>query len=838
MEDPKSNPKHSKRLTKRPPPSVAASLSVTGGGSERQQSLRSQTSTTNLQRSPSAPQHPQSQQRYTHSRQTTSPGSIAYNSSNSSLDRQISAPSPILDLTEVYSPAPSQGGVSYNSQSHSTRHTLSDKTSQEFIGAPFDGSGILNRLSGYQSSLRRPPPPPLTHTAPNLHMMSPPLRQSASFSSGDKMNEKSKARTSDGQSSGKRFSDETKDPKTGMIRKKSGLSGLMSNMLGSPRTPKISAPENPVHVTHVGYDNQTGQFTGLPQDWARILEQAGVSKKEQAEADQGVLKNVVDFYKINAEKGDEDIWDKIPQARVPDLRIGTSTPGPLSPGLLNTPNYSALSSPPASPRFPANHETSFENPRSPPPVPRPGQSPQILQSKDMNGMVPTRPAPRPPVAYPTRAAPPPPKDSGIGMPRQSEDLPALAYVPPTQQDTSTMLPEELRSRSNSRVNGMSATYAPSQVQVSSPQVVYQQQMQQQQQNQLQSVSRNPSKRQQNGPVPQNNVDIDNGIPHPSQQIRVRQQDQARARPRQRQAPNTDIVARLTQICSKGDPREIYEDLVKIGQGASGGVFTGHKKDNFSLVAIKQMNLEQQPKKELIINEIIVMKDSRHPNIVNFIDSFLIQGELWVIMEYMEGGSLTDVVTFNIMTEGQIAAVCRETLMGLQHLHSKGVIHRDIKSDNILLSNEGNIKLTDFGFCAQINEHQSKRSTMVGTPYWMAPEVVTRKEYGRKVDIWSLGIMAIEMIEGEPPYLTESPLRALYLIATNGTPTVKEPQNLSAVFQDFLSFALKVDPEKRASAHDLLRHDFMKKCADLASLSPLVRSARSARAQEKASKMAA
>lgn len=321
---------------------------------------------------------------------------------------------------------------------------------------------------------------------------------------------------------------------------------------------------------------------------------------------------------------------------------------------------------------------------------------------------------------------------------------------------------------------------------------------------------------------------------PPQAAHVGPTPRPRQRPRQ-SLQSSDIVNKLTQICSREDPLQKYRNMTKIGQGASGGVYTAYERGNNKCVAIKQMNLEQQPKKDLIINEILVMRDSKHRNVVNFIDSFLVRGELWVVMEYMEGGSLTDVVTFNMMTEPQIAAVCREVLFGLQFLHSKGVIHRDIKSDNILLSSEGNIKLTDFGFCAQINEAHMKRTTMVGTPYWMAPEVVTRKEYGRKIDIWSLGIMAIEMIEGEPPYLNESPLRALYLIATNGTPEIKNDEDLTPIFRDFLAFALKVDPEKRASAHDLIRHAFIQTAEPLATLSPLVKAARRARNEERAAK---
>ncbi|KAL2280798.1 hypothetical protein FJTKL_12303 [Diaporthe vaccinii] len=864
-----------RRLTKKPPSSHSqyqhqyqhrSSNSIDGRFDT--QSIQSKRSSTSLRRAPSAPPARTPTSNASNSSSPRHPPTSAHSAvaaatatatAGATYSQRSLNPSPIVPSSEFaglsFSSYPQSASANRdparrdhyrlsdphnNNLNHgtasatSTHHRLHSKASEEFIGAPFDGSAILNRIEATKSttSHQRPSIPHSAYASPDPRVPGPTLDQSASFSAAPDIMaaEKSQgAKVPESQLNGpKRFSDEAKEPKMpSVLRKKSGFTGFMTSLVGSPKKPLISAPENPVHVTHVGYDSSTGQFTGLPKEWQRLINESGIPEKDR-QANPQMLVDVLTFYKETTEKPHEDQnLEKFHDVRAPEMRQMNSQPGSAT---LPPPGYTG----------------SFENPRSPPPVPKGfGSHP----SKDIN-LMPNRPAPKPPVSMSNRAnapAPYPTKDSGIGMPSAGDEGP---YNHP--KEPPPMLPEEhrSRSRSNSRVNvPTTPAPAPSPPVQPSP-AAYQQQLMQQQQEQAMAqaqaamtgqIGRAPSKRQQNQqPTPPQSQHQFTRGPEQNGAQRPPQPQGAvpGARPRQRQQRHSngiDVIASLKRICSEGDPREIYRGFSKIGQGASGGVFTGHERGSNRLVAIKQMNLEQQPKKDLIINEILVMKESSHPNIVNFIDSYLCGGELWVVMEYMEGGSLTDVVTFNIMTEGQIASVCRETLKGLQHLHSKGVIHRDIKSDNILLSMEGNIKLTDFGFCATINEAHNKRTTMVGTPYWMAPEVVTRKEYGRKVDIWSLGIMAIEMIEGEPPYLTESPLRALWLIATNGTPTIKDENSLSAVFRDFLYFALKVDPEKRASAHDLLRHEFMKECVDLGQLSPLVRAAREARAQEKARK---
>ncbi|KAM9840128.1 serine/threonine-protein kinase PAK 6b [Aulostomus maculatus] len=279
-------------------------------------------------------------------------------------------------------------------------------------------------------------------------------------------------------------------------------------------------------------------------------------------------------------------------------------------------------------------------------------------------------------------------------------------------------------------------------------------------------------------------------------------------------------AALQMVVDQGDPRTTLENFVKIGEGSTGVVCIARERHIGRQVAVKMMDLRKQQRRELLFNEVVIMRDYRHPNVVEMHRSALVEEELWVIMEYLQGGALTNIVSETRLNEEQIATVCDGVLRALSYLHSQGVIHRDIKSDSILLTLDGRVKLSDFGFCAQINKDVPKRKSLVGTPYWMAPEVISKQPYGTEVDVWSLGIMVVEMVDGEPPYFSETPITAMRKLRDDPAPGVKNVR-ISPVLKDFLGCMLTRDTQQRSSAVDLLEHPFLLQASTPRCLVPLV-----------------
>ncbi|XP_041112124.1 mitogen-activated protein kinase kinase kinase kinase 4-like isoform X4 [Polyodon spathula] len=271
-----------------------------------------------------------------------------------------------------------------------------------------------------------------------------------------------------------------------------------------------------------------------------------------------------------------------------------------------------------------------------------------------------------------------------------------------------------------------------------------------------------------------------------------------------------------------DPSGIFELVEVVGNGTYGQVYKGRHVKTGQLAAIKVMDVTEDEEEEIKLEINMLKKYSHHRNIATYYGAFIKKSamgqddHLWLVMEYCGAGSVTDLVKKtkgNCLKEDWIAYICREVMKGLSHLHSHHVIHRDIKGQNVLLTENAEVKLVDFGVSAQLDRTIGRRNTFIGTPYWMAPEVIACDEnpdstYDYRSDLWSLGITALEMAEGAPPLCDMHPMRALFLIPRNPPPKLKS-RKWSKKFVNFMESCLVKSYQQRPSTDTLLRHPFIR-----------------------------
>ncbi|RCK67419.1 Serine/threonine-protein kinase KIC1 [Candida viswanathii] len=256
---------------------------------------------------------------------------------------------------------------------------------------------------------------------------------------------------------------------------------------------------------------------------------------------------------------------------------------------------------------------------------------------------------------------------------------------------------------------------------------------------------------------------------------------------------------------------IYKRTEVIGRGKFGVVYKAYNKQSKQVVAIKVLNLDTDEDELIDVQqEIQFLTELKNvPNITHYYGSILNDTKLWIIMDYCAGGSLRTLLKAGVLEERYIAIVVRELLFTLSAVHKLGVIHRDLKAANILISKEGNVQLCDFGVAAKLTSNSSKRTTMAGTPYWMAPEVIrTGDSYNSKADIWSLGITIYEIATGNPPYCDKDASWAMQLISKQ-TPPRLEGREYSLALKECIALCLDENPDERPSADDMMKCKLMK-----------------------------